>query len=59
MSATENVNSLHVIPLDDFREHLVSDFCWCNPTADDEDDDVMVHHSMDHREEYENGRLLS
>ncbi|MDB5848251.1 MAG: hypothetical protein JWP29_2003 [Rhodoferax sp.] len=46
----------HVYPLNDLREHEISSTCWCKPT---EDDGVMVHHSMDRREEYENGRKPS
>ena len=46
----------HVVPVDDLREHVLDTTCWCNPT---EDDEVIVHHSMDRREEYEEGRLPS
>ena len=58
-----NSGPIHVIPVDDLREHTASPECWCNPTLDDVDsetigDDVWVHHSMDLREEYEDGRML-
>lgn len=46
----------HVMPINDLREHVESNDCWCSPT---EDDGVMVHHSMDRREEYERGRRSS
>ncbi len=47
---------LHVVPLNDLREHVSSKDCWCKPTEDDQVDDVWVHHSMDKREEYEERR---
>jgi hypothetical protein len=47
---------IHVTPLDDLREHFRSPDCWCGPT---EEDGYFVHHSMDRREEYENGRKPS
>lgn len=47
---------VHVVPIGDLREHI-TDFgggwCWCNP---DVNDGVVVHHSMDERETYEEGR---
>lgn len=46
----------HVIPFNDSREHIVSDFCWCEPDIDSgefEDELVTVHHSADRREKYE------
>ena len=42
----------HVIPHNDLREHTVSPGCWCSPT---EDEGMIVHHSMDRREEFERG----
>ena len=49
---------VHVLPLNDLREHTASADCWCKPTLDG-DDPIYVHHSMDRREEYENGRKPS
>lgn len=46
----------HVVPVNDLREHEDTPDCWCRP---DYDDGVYVHHSMDRREEYEQGRALS
>jgi hypothetical protein len=43
---------IHVLPVDDLREHTCSSTCWCAPV---EDDGVMIHSSMDRREEYERG----
>lgn len=51
-------NPFHVYPLNDFRPHEVDGkSCWCNPTVDQ--DGVIVHNSMDRREEYEEGRKMS
>jgi hypothetical protein len=49
----------HVIPTNDWREHDASPECWCKPTQDDDEPRLFVHHSMDRREEYEEGRLMS
>lgn len=45
----------HVCPLNDLREHNTEDRlnCWCVPI---EDGGIIIHNSMDKREEYENGR---
>lgn len=40
----------HVIPIDDLREHISYTHCWCNPTQDEEEPLVWLHHSMDRRE---------
>ena len=45
-----------IYPLNDLREHDTDGKCWCKPT---DDDGLRVHHSMDRREEYENGRKAS
>lgn len=45
-----------VIPLDDLRPHERATQCWCDPTYDD---GVWVHHAMDRREDYEDGKTLS
>lgn len=49
---------IHVIPLNDLREHTCAPDCWCKPTLD-ESDPIYVHHAMDRREEYEQGRRPS
>jgi len=46
----------HVLPLGDLREHVTNRPCWCGAC---EDDGVIVHNSMDRREEYERGRKAS
>lgn len=45
----------HVLPIDDLKPHEVSPRCWCGPTPDDDAPSVLVHHSMDKREEFEQG----
>lgn len=46
-----------VYPLEDLRPHDVDDpCCWCRPTYDD---GVLIHHSLDRREEFEQGRQKS
>jgi hypothetical protein len=46
----------HVIPNNDLREHSLEN-CWCSP---EDDDGVIIHHSLDRREHYEYGeRKLS
>jgi hypothetical protein len=45
----------HVTPVDDLRPHDVDGECWCRPWMDDH---VVVHNSMDRREEYERGRAM-
>lgn len=50
------MGDFHVIPNNDLREHVSLPSCWCDPTEDHERLGVWVHHSMDRREEYEEGR---
>lgn len=45
----------HVIPADDFREHVESLPCWCGAMRDDEEPCVIIHFAMDKREEFERG----
>ena len=49
---------IHVIPLNDLREHESNRECWCHPRPDDEEHDVIVHQSLDGRETYETGERL-
>jgi hypothetical protein len=46
---------IHVYPLNDLRDHLIGDDdeCWCNPVPDSEYPTLLVHNSMDGREQYE------
>lgn len=52
-------HSTHVIPNNDLREHVAQADCWCKPTQDPEEPRLYVHHAMDRREEYEQGRKPS
>ena len=52
----EIVNCIHVLPVNDLREHLCSLTCWCHPVEDTENECIVVHNAMDQREEYEEGR---
>lgn len=40
----------HVIPLGDMREHITDTSCWCDPTQDDEQEHLYIHHAADRRE---------
>ena len=46
---------VHVIPVDDLRDHTCDRGCWCQPTQDEEEPLLYVHHAMDQRELYETG----
>ena len=48
-------DGVHIIPLDDLREHAGAD-CWCRPEVLD-DGTIIKHNSMDRREYYERGEL--
>jgi hypothetical protein len=50
---------IHVLPVNDLRDHTESDECWCQPVRDDEQPRVVIHNSMDQREAYEQGRRVS
>ena len=41
----------HVMPVDDYRPHQFTSACWCGAKPDDED--VITHNSLDHREMFE------
>lgn len=45
----------HIYPVNDLRPHDTENglSCWCKPT---EDEGVIIHNSMDVREDYEAGR---
>ncbi len=50
-----DLSEIHIIPLNDLRDHDESIDCWCNPERDDVDSDLVIHNSMDGREAYETG----
>jgi hypothetical protein len=49
--AAWKIVGIQVIPVDDLREHSLTE-CWCEPH---EDEGIIVHHSLDGRELYEDG----
>lgn len=49
------MRDIHIIPIDDLKEHEHSDQCWCRPARDSEENRVVVHNSLDGREQYETG----
>lgn len=53
----DNTRHFHIVPVGDLRDHEADPTCWCNPTEDEDDPDIWVHHSMDRREDYERGRM--
>ncbi len=54
----DDAGELHVKPLNDHRKHESDKGCWCKPTPDEVCTNLFVHHSMDERESYEEGRSL-
>jgi hypothetical protein len=45
---------IHVFPRDDLREHVTKgECCWCKPDVDEE---LIIHHAADGREDFETGR---
>ncbi len=49
-------DTIHVVPCNDLKEHVVDDegSCWCEPEYDAEDN-LYIHSSADGREAYEAG----
>ena len=47
------VSDMHVLPINDLREHEESRDCWCHPAYDE---GIVIHNSMDGREAHEQGR---
>lgn len=54
--ARNDINSVHIIPVNDMGQHKPDNSCWCQPYLNDSDN--WVHNSSDGRETYEEGRLL-
>ncbi len=47
---------VHIVPLDDLRDHDENIDCWCCPRVEEEGAGLMViHNAMDGREKYETG----
>ena len=54
-----NLAGLHVVPINDLREHELSGACWCSPKLDDEGSEpIWIHNSLDGREAFETGERL-
>lgn len=54
-----NCSGVHVVPVNDLREHQHNGSCWCKPRHDDDSlGNVWIHNSMDGREAFENGERL-
>jgi hypothetical protein len=51
-----STGEIHVLPVDDLRDHEQTD-CWCNPARDGDCDEVVIHNAADQRERYETGEL--
>lgn len=51
-----NMMLRHVMPTDDIKCHHADSSCWCRPYVDIVDDTVLIHNSLDGREEYESGK---
>lgn len=47
---------IHIVPLDDLRDHEPEPDCWCRPEEDVEEPGVWLHNAMDQRELYETGQ---
>lgn len=52
-----NTETLHVIPVDDLRDHEATPTCWCRPTPLEDPPNVFLHNAMDGREKYEDGEV--
>ena len=55
----QDVNS-HVVPVDDIRDHDLTEECWCTPHVEYDSDPVnihavVIHVAADEREKYETG----
>lgn len=51
---SENAD-IHVMPINDLLEHQQSRNCLCNP---EDDEGVIIHNSLDGRENFETGKRL-
>lgn len=51
-----NCLGVHVVPINDLREHDLNGSCWCKPALDnDYSYPIWIHNSMDGREAFERG----
>lgn len=54
----DHCGNYHVYPVNDLKDHHCEN-CWCKPTVDHFSPNLLVHNSMDRREEYETGKRKS
>lgn len=48
--------AIHIIPIEDLRQHEESSKCWCNPSIENDlNKDIITNNSLDERELYETG----
>ena len=47
---------VHVLPANDLKPHDTSRRCWCCPFEDSEVARVVVHNSLDRREQHQRGK---
>jgi hypothetical protein len=57
MTLEADIGTVHVVPLNDLREHQPSTTCWCKPRSSLHDYTVYIHNALDQREKYESGEL--
>lgn len=51
MSESTASSDLHVLPIEDLREHEETRDCWCGPRLEQEGETmIVVHNSLDGRE---------
>lgn len=63
MTRMENIKhgwraEVHVYPTLDLKEHVLSEDCWCTPTQDDENPNIIIHNAADGREKFETKERL-
>lgn len=48
-------DGVHVVPVDDLKEHDIEPTCWCRPLVQHEQHRTLyIHNALDRREMYEN-----
>ena len=52
------MGDIHIVPIGDLREHVADRACWCHPADEIDEPDILIHHSLDGREAFENGTRL-
>lgn len=55
---SQRVAAVHVVPVDDLRQHVAGTRCWCAPQEDPEVEGpdnapLWIHNSLDRREQFE------